>query len=88
MWKSVNLKSLLIGGMMAVLVMCAMGSWRGETTIVGPQIYHGRFTIVARDNSAIILDTATGEAWSQTSVKNEEFYAPKIMLFEPNDFDL
>lgn len=87
MWKSMNPKSLLIGGLLAVLVMCAMGSWPTETTIVSSQM-HGRFTIVAQDHDAIILDTATGEAWSRASLKHDRFYDPKIILFEPNDFDL
>lgn len=87
MWKSMNFKSFLIGGLLAVLVMCAMGSWPVERTVVSSQM-HGRFAIVAQDYDAIILDTATGEAWSRHSLKHDRFYDPKIILFEPNDFDL
>lgn len=86
MWKSVNLKSFLIGGMMAVLVLCAMGSRARETVIVGRQV-HGRFTIVAQTYDALILDTATGEVWTRNGGKHETFYDPKIVLSEPNDFD-
>jgi hypothetical protein len=69
MWKSMNLKSLLIGGILAVLVMCAMGDWPTIPTTVVPSEMNGRFTItVATGPDGIVqpyvLDTATGEVWT------------------------
>jgi hypothetical protein len=89
MWKSMDLKSLLIGGLLVLLAMCAMGGWPvdPDNVLVSSEM-HGRFAIVAQDNDAVVLDTATGETWSQAGMKREQFYAPKIILREPNDFDL
>ena len=56
--KSVDLKSLVIGGLLVLSVMCILGAvpaLRQETL--------GRFTIGTTVQSAVILDTATGQAW-------------------------
>ncbi len=91
MWKSMDLKSLLIGGLTALLVMCAMGGWpEGGGAVIYNSDLFGRFTIVTRENCAYVLDTATGQVWDQisSSPRKEEFFAPKILFAEPNDFDL
>ena len=98
MWKSLNGKSLVIGGLMAALAMCALGGWpTTPTTVVPPEMY-GRFTItvVAGANGTVhpyVLDTATGEVWTpERSGVGGEFYLPKLVPGEPNDpyrdFDL
>jgi hypothetical protein len=93
MWKSMNLKSLVIGGVLAVLVMCAMGSWPIMPTTIVPSEMHGRFTIavVAGANGTVhpyVLDTATGEVWTpERSGVGGEFYIPKLIPGEPNDLD-
>jgi hypothetical protein len=91
MWKSMNLKSLVIGGILAVLVMCAMGDWpTTPITVVGPEM-HGRFTItvVAGANGTVhpyVLDTATGEVWTpERPGAGAEFYPPKLVPGEPDD---
>jgi hypothetical protein len=91
MWKSMNLKSLLIGGILAVLVMCAMGDWPTIPTTVVPSEMNGRFTItVATGPDGIVqpyvLDTATGEVWTPDRPGvGGEFYLPKLLPAEPND---
>jgi hypothetical protein len=98
MWKSMNLKSLVIGGLLAVLVMCAMGGWPATpTTVVPPELY-GRFTItvVAGAYGSVhpyVLDTATGEVWTpERPGVGGEFYLPKLIPADPNtlprDYDL
>jgi hypothetical protein len=91
MWKSMNLKSLVIGGILAVLVMCAMGDWpTTPTTVVSPEM-HGRFTIALATGlygavDAYVLDTATGEVWTpERSGAGGEFYLPKLVPGEPDD---
>jgi len=57
--KSIDLKSLVIGGLLVLLAMCVLGAvptLRQET--------FGRFTIGTTVQSAVILDTATGQAWA------------------------
>jgi hypothetical protein len=89
MWKSLDFKSLVIGGLTALLVVGAMGSWPiGGGSIVLDSAYHGRFTIATQENNAFVLDTATGEVWSQFAGGSQEFFAAKILFAEPNDFDL
>ena len=57
-FKSVDLKSMLMGGLLALLVVaCFAGSpWLNKETF-------GRFRIVTIERGAFILDTATGQAW-------------------------
>jgi len=94
MWKSMDLKSLLIGGLTALLVMCAMGGWPegGGGPVLNSDLY-GRFTITVTSETyggahAYVLDTATGQVWEDSGATREEFFTPKILLAEPNDFDL
>ena len=56
--KSIDLKSLVIGGLLVLLAMCVIGAvptLRQDT--------FGRFTIGTTVESAVIVDTATGQAW-------------------------
>ncbi len=91
MWKSMNLKSLLIGGITAVLVMCAMGDRpTTPTSVISPEM-HGRFTITVVSGAhgtvhPYVLDTATGEVWAPVRPGiGGEFYRPKLLPGEPND---
>ncbi|MEN6334790.1 MAG: hypothetical protein ABFE01_11050 [Phycisphaerales bacterium] len=84
MSKSVDVKSLLIGGLLVLLVLACLGSlpWL-------PQECSGRFTVGTTDEAAFILDTATGQSWAYAMPSNtlegipssEEFFSPKL---DPN----
>jgi len=59
MWKSIDCKSLVIGGLLVLLVLSAMGAvhlWSPDT--------FGRFAIETNSAYAFILDSATGQVWS------------------------
>lgn len=83
MFKSTDRKSLLIGGLLALLVVvCFAGSpWLDRDTF-------DRFRMEIADGGAFILDTATGQAWAH--IVTEEliditpgFYEPKV---DPNTY--
>jgi hypothetical protein len=83
MFKSVDLKSLLIGGLLVLLVVtCFAGApWLDKETF-------NRFKIVTVDQGAFLLDTATGQAWAHITPENAvsispDFFEPKI---DPNSY--
>ena len=59
MWKSIDCKSLVIGGLLVLLVLSAMGAvpWWPDDTF-------GRFAIETNTGYAFVLDSATGQVWS------------------------
>jgi hypothetical protein len=84
MCKSIDLKSAIIGGLIVVLVACAVGAIRDD----GCNAYD-RFELVTTTNFALLLDRATGQVWAmQIGFADnlivtpphpaEDFYAPKI----------
>jgi hypothetical protein len=96
MWKSIDCKSLVIGGLLALLVLSAVGAvpWLPDDTF-------GRFTIATNTGYAFVLDSATGQVWSFYAPgpseytgaiivarphDPEEFFAPKLDLYreDPN----
>lgn len=93
MCKSIDLKSVVIGGLVVALVICAVGAVRFAQTDT-----YGRFELTAGPDFTFLLDTATGQVWSvQTGFSDgvivtpphtsEEFYAPKTYdttPIEPN----
>ena len=91
MLRSINIRSLLIGGLLAISVMCLMGAIGFK-----PSEYHGRFKIKANQHYAFIIDSDTGQVWSQhfpdepsniIRAQPDEFHAPKIQvshIIEPN----
>jgi hypothetical protein len=62
MSKSIDLKSALTGGLLALLVVTCLGGlpW------VSQELF-GRFQIVTIDRGAFILDTATGQGWAHVT---------------------
>jgi hypothetical protein len=60
MVRSIDFKSVLIGGFVVAMVLCLVGAVR----YVSPEQY-GRFQIETNDNYAFILDSATGQVWSE-----------------------
>ena len=59
MVRTMDMKSLLIGGLLAVIVLCLVGA----VPFVPPAEY-GRFQIETNNSHAFILDSATGQVWS------------------------
>ncbi len=81
MVRSIDFKSALIGGFVVALILCLVGA----VDYVPPVVY-GRFKIEANDGYAFILDSATGQVWSEmfpdphasvAVVPDPNFYAPK-----------
>jgi hypothetical protein len=78
---SIDMKSALIGGLVVALILCLFGA----VAFVPPEEY-GRFQIAVNDGYAFLLDSATGQVWSQMLIDplgrfyaepDPNFYAPK-----------
>ena len=67
---SVNAKSLLLGGLAVVLVLCLLGA---EPFVV-PEHY-GRYQIETNEGYAFVLDSATGQVWSTIAIANDGIIA-------------
>ncbi len=90
MFRSIDMKSALIGGILAAIALCLLGA----VPFMPPEQY-GRFQIETNNNHAFILDTATGQAWSSrffdpasgfASVPDPNFREPKTterLITEP-----
>ena len=81
MVRSIDFKSALIGGFVVAMILCLAGT----VMYVRPDEY-GRFEIEVNDGYAFILDSATGQVWSEMLTDPEgrfyietdpNFYAPK-----------
>ena len=84
MLRSINIRSFLIGGLLLFSVMCLMGS-----VDFAPSEYHGRFKITTNQYHAFIIDSATGQVWSQyfshepsniIGAPPDEFHSPKLSI--------
>jgi hypothetical protein len=85
MLRSIDGKSLLIGGLLVLVGVCAMGG----APIMSPES-QGRFTMTGYDTAyggatIYILDTATGQLWSQNNTNSRTFYAPKLEGYAPEE---
>ena len=83
MVRSIDFKSALIGGFVVAMIVFLAGA----VDYVPPDDF-GRFKIEANDGYAFILDSATGQAWSQMlsdpeghyyAASDPNFYAPKTI---------
>ena len=81
MVRSIDFKSALIGGFVVAIVLCLVGAVPSL-----PSQDYGRFKIEANDGYAFILDSATGQVWSEmfpdsqtgiVVVPDPNFHAPK-----------
>jgi hypothetical protein len=70
--KQIDIKSLIIGILITVCIVLAMGAGRSTSPTV-----LGRFQLVADEGQAYVIDTGTGQAWIRLN-KLQEFCAPKI----------
>lgn len=84
MSRSFDMKSALIGGLLAVLVLCLVGA----VPFLHPD-YYGRFQIETNQTHAFILDSATGQAWSSEfrSPESHIIIPPDPNFHEPKTFD-
>ncbi len=83
MVRSIDMKSALIGSFVVAMILFLVGAVSYE-----PSVKYGRFEIEANDGYAFILDSATGQAWSEMLSDPEghfyvatdpNFYAPKTL---------
>jgi len=75
MLRSINIKSVLIGGLLVVLVLFLTG-----LVPYADPVEYNRFEIATSENYAFILDTATGQVWTGAfpdSIDDSEFHNPK-----------
>jgi hypothetical protein len=74
--KKLDTRSALLGLGAGILVTVALGAALPTTT-------PGRFQVAGTGNQAVIVDTATGQAWtahydSSSGKTDGEFYLPKL----------
>ena len=78
----IDLKSLLIGGLLAVVVVCVMGG----VPMVSPE-FQGRFSLVAQNvvgGDVFVIDTVTGQVWERhRNMIPNPFYEPKLEGYAP-----
>jgi len=83
MHRSIDMKSVLIGGLLVALFFCLAGA----VPFAPPEEY-GRFQIDTNDGQAFLLDSATGQVWSSRFLHpnstfiapaDPNFHAPKIL---------
>ena len=65
MHHTIDMKSVLIGGLLVALILCVVGA----VSFAQPEEY-GRFQIETNDSHAFILDSATGQVWSSIFLVN------------------
>ena len=70
--KQIDIKSVVIGILITVCIVLAMGAGRPTTPTV-----LGRFQLMAVEGQAYVIDTGNGQVWVRLN-KLQEFCAPKI----------
>ena len=85
MVRSIDMKSALIGGFLVALILCLVGA----VLYVSPEQY-GRFKIDVNDGYAFILDSATGQAWSEmlSDPEGQIYVAPDPNFYAPKIYDI
>ena len=76
MHRSIDMKSVLIGGLLVALILCLAGA----VPFVNREDYD-RFKIETNDSHAFILDSATGQVWSSLFVSPDSVIG---VLQDPN----
>lgn len=73
MFRTIDFKSALIGGLLAVVILCLLGAVPFAATEE-----YGRFQIETNNDYALVLDSATGQVWSSSFINpDSDFHAPK-----------
>jgi len=83
MLRSIDGKSFLIGGLLVLVAVCAMG---GVYLMDGQ--YNGRFSLVTHDKdngSVYVVDTLTGQVWERHYSNDDAFYASKLEGHGPEE---
>jgi len=81
MLHSIEGKSFLIGGLLVLVAVCAMG---GLPLIHGS--YNGRFSLVAPDgDQAYVIDTVTGQVWGEHYPDSRAFWPSKLEGYGPEE---
>ena len=84
MVRSIDMKSALIGGFVVALILCLVGAVHYV-----PSEDFERFEIEVNDGHAFVLDSATGQVWSEMLTDPQghfiiapdpNFYAPKTLF--------
>lgn len=70
--KQIDIKSVIIGILITVCIVLAMGAGRSTMPTV-----LGRFQLMAVEGQAYVIDTDTGQVWVRSGGL-QEFCAPKI----------
>lgn len=68
--KQIDIKSLVIGILLTVCVILAMGARQSSVSTL-----FGRFQLAATENNAYIIDSTTGQVWRRS---HAEFYPAKV----------
>ncbi len=88
MVRSIDFKSALIGGFVVATILLLTGA-----VLFTPTEYYGRFQIDTNHSHAFILDSATGQVWSemfpdpQVGIGGHDpnFFAPKTYPHSTTD---
>jgi hypothetical protein len=75
---SIDVKSILIGGLLVALVLCMLGAGTSPVTE-----YYGRYQIETNPNYAFVLDTTTGQVWSTQANDSGIFIDPNSAFSLP-----
>jgi len=85
MVRSIDFKSAFIGGFAVALILCLAGA-----VFYVPSEDFERFEIEVNDGHAFVLDSATGQVWSEPLIlpgggiriiePDPNFYAPKTLF--------
>jgi hypothetical protein len=74
--KQIDIKSVVIGILITVCIVLAMGAGRSSM----PRVF-GRFQLVPVDQNAYIIDTSTGQVWARNNRNYQSFLTwcePKV----------
>jgi hypothetical protein len=83
MVRSIDFKSALIGGFMVGTILCSVGA-----VLFTPSEYYRRFQIETNDSHAFILDSATGQVWSEMFPDPQGgIVGPDPNFFVPKTYD-
>lgn len=80
-----DLRSVLFGMIIAIIVTFSLGASRSSST----STTHGRFQLClpGEGSHAFVIDTTTGQVWSKSTTGREDFYRAKNNPKSANNVD-